>query len=144
MYLHRFFSYAFSLLAFTVSAFAQAIARPAGPLPNRSLSESSLVVKNAVIRKDGKPIDGLKLSQHDKEILSPSICVTRSGQFHILFVEKHSTSFALAVYHRMSGDNGATWTEAKNLSEDMPDIQTGRCVVLADGKDRVYAIWRTG
>jgi len=137
-------AYSFSFLSFVVGAFAQAIVRPAGPLPDRPLSQSPLVIKNAVIGKNGKPIDGLKLSQHDIEIVSPSICVAPNGHFHVAFVEKHRTTFAWAVYHRSSSDNGATWTEAKNLSEDMPDIQTGHCVVLADGKDRIYVIWRSG
>jgi len=133
-----------SILGFATGSFAQAIVRPAGPLPDRPLSQSPLVIKNAVIQKDGKPIDGTKLSQHDTEIHSPSICVAANGHYHVMYVEKHRTTYALAVYHRSSSDNGATWTEAKNLSEDMPDIQTGYCVVLADGKDRIYAIWRAG
>ncbi|HRE09010.1 MAG TPA: sialidase family protein [Opitutaceae bacterium] len=134
----------FSLLGLALGAFAQTPAKPAGSIPDRPLSQSPLVIKNAVMGKDGKPIDGVKLSQHDFEIHSPSICVAPNGQIHVTYVEKHRTTYALAVYHRSSSDKGATWTDAKNLSEEMPDIQTGYGVVLADGKDRIYAIWRAG
>jgi hypothetical protein len=63
---------------------------------------------------------------------------------HVAFVEQHSTTFAYAVYYRSSSDGGKTWTEAKNLSEDMPNFKVGRCVVLVDGGNRVYVVWRTG
>lgn len=131
------------LLGLTVGALVQPV-RSAGTIPDRPLNQSPLVIKNAVIQKDGKPIDGIKLSQHNFGIHSPSICVAGNGQYHIAFVEQHSNTFAYAVYHRSSSDQGATWSEAKNLSEDQANIHTGRCVVLADGKDRVYVIWRAG
>ena len=113
-------------------------------IPDRPLNQSALVVNNAVIQKNGKPVDGLKLSQHDMEIYSPSIAVAANGVIHVAFVEKHRTTYALAVYHRSSSDGGKTWTEAKNLSEDMPGIQVGRCFALIDGRDRLYVIWRAG
>ena len=113
-------------------------------IPDRPLAASSIVVKNAVIAKNGKPINGLKLSQHDTEIYSPSIAVAANGVIHIAFVEKHRTTYALAVYHRSSSDGGKTWTDAKNLSEDMPGIQVGRCYALVDAQQRVYIVWRAG
>jgi hypothetical protein len=113
-------------------------------IPDRPLNQSPIVVNNAVIQKNGKFIDGLKLSQHDTEIYSPSIAVAANGVIHVAFVEKHRTTYALAVYHRSSSDGGKTWTEAKNLSEDMPNIHVGRCVALVDGRDRLYVIWRAG
>ena len=117
---------------------------PLKPLPDRPLSESEIVLNNAVAAKNGKPIDGLKLSQHDIGIFSPSIAVGPDGKIHVAFVETHPNTFALAVYYRSSGDHGKTWTEAKNLSEDMPDIAVGRSTVLVDGRNRIYVIWRAG
>ena len=113
-------------------------------IPDRPLGKSPLVVNNAVIQRNGKPIDGLKLSQHDMEIYSPSIAVSAGGVIHAAFVEKHRVTYDLAVYHRSSADGGKTWTPAKNLSEDQPKIQVGLCYVLVDGRDRVYVIWRSG
>jgi hypothetical protein len=113
-------------------------------VPERPLNQSPLVVKNAVIQKDGKPINALKLSQHDTEIYSPSIAVSSTGVIHVSFVEKHRTTYALAAYHRSSSDGGKTWTPAKNLSEDMPRINVGRCLTIIDRSDRVYVIWRSG
>jgi hypothetical protein len=126
-------------------------ATPAAPpapvavkIPDQPLNKSSIVVKNAVIQKNGKPVNGIKLSQHDTEIYCPSLAVASNGVIHVAFIEKHRTTYALAAYHRSSSDGGKTWTEAKNLSEDMPDIQVGQCIVLVDGRDRVYVIWRAG
>ncbi len=113
-------------------------------IPVRPLSASAIVSNNAVIQKNGKPVDGLKLSQHDSDIFSPALAVAASGVIHAAFVEKHRTTYALAVYHRSSSDAGATWTEAKNLSEEMPGIQVGRCYVLVDARQRTYVIWRAG
>ncbi len=112
--------------------------------PAIPLNKSGIVVNNAVIQHNGKPVDGIKLSQHDTEIYTPSIAVAPNGTIHIAFVEKHRTTYALAVYHRSSSDGGKTWTEAKNLSEDMPNIQVGLCYALADAQGRVYIIWRAG
>lgn len=116
----------------------------AAKIPERPLGKSPIVVNNAVIQKNGKPINGIKLSQHDTEIYCPSVAVASNGIIHVAFVEKHRTTYALAAYHRSSSDGGKTWTEAKNLSEDMPGIQVGQCIVLVDGRDRVYVIWRAG
>ena len=127
----------------------QAAAQASDNLPLLPLGQSKLVVKGPggapiVAGKDGKGIDGIKLSQHDIAIGSPSIVVAPDGTLHVAFVESHRTTFAHAVYHRSSADGGKTWTEPKNLSEDLPGpgIDVGRCQVLADSRNRVYVIWR--
>ena len=117
-------------------------------VPLRPLDQSTLVVKAAdgtpiVANKNGSGIDGIKLSQHDVAIVSPSMAVAPDGTIHVAFVEKHRTTFANAIYHRFSTDGGKTWTEAKNFSEDMPNLEVGRCQVLADARNRVYVIWGT-
>ncbi len=118
-------------------------------VPNVPLDQSALVVRNAdgtlgVGQKDGKPIDGLKLSVHDNNEASPSIAVAPDGSIHVAFNETHGPPYQTAVYHRSSNDGGRTWTEAKNLSEDMVDLNIGRCLVIADAQGRVYVIWRAG
>jgi hypothetical protein len=118
-------------------------------IPFRPLEKSEIVAKGAngvlgVAQKDGTPVEGFKLSQHDMLIGSPSIAVAPDGTIHVAFVEQHSTTYAYAVYHRSSADGGKTWTEAENLSEDMPNIAVGRCQVLADSSNRIYVIWRAG
>jgi len=128
----------------------QAAAQAPSSAPLVLLEQSPLVVKDAagapvVADAAGKGIDGVKLSQHDMRIGSPSIAVAPDGSIHVAFVEQHRTSpFANFVYHRSSADGGKTWTEAKNLSEDMPNIDVGLCKVLADSHNRVYVIWRAG
>jgi hypothetical protein len=116
-------------------------------VPLRPLEQSGLVVKTldgalVVATKDGGGIDGVKLSQHDRLIASPSLAVAPDGTIHVAFLEQHRTTYANAIYHRSSSDGGKTWTEAKNLSEDMFDTQVGRCQVLADAHNRIYVIWR--
>jgi hypothetical protein len=112
-------------------------------IPLVPLEKSPLVVDGAVGQKNGKPVDGLKLSQHDRDIGSPSIVVAPDGGIHVAFVEQHRTTYATAVYHRSSADGGKTWTEARNLSEEMAGFAVGRSYVVADARGRVYVIWRT-
>ena len=118
-------------------------------VPLRPLDQSTLVVKAAdgtpiVANKNGSGIDGIKLSQHDTEIGSPSVAVAPDGTIHVAFVEQHRTTFARAIYYRGSTDGGKTWTEAKNLSEEIPGpgIDVNRCQVMVDSRNRVYVIWR--
>jgi hypothetical protein len=113
-------------------------------IPDVPLEKSAIVNNGAVSEKDGKSVNGIKLSQHDMLIGSPCIAAGADGVIHVAFVEQHRTTYALAVYYRSSADNGKTWTDAKNLSEDMPGINVGRCALLVDNQNRVYVIWRCG
>jgi hypothetical protein len=122
---------------------------PAAGPALRPLESSEIVMKGAkgellVGQKTGKGVDGVKLSQHDLEIGSPAMVVAPDGVIHVAFVEKHRTSYAYAIYHRSSSDGGKTWSEGKNLSEDMVGVGVGHCQVLADPANRVYVIWRAG
>ncbi len=93
----------------------------------------------------GQPADGVKLSQYDKTIVSPSIAVALDGTIHVAFIEKQAASpYAPFVYHRQSADGGKTWSEPKNVSEDMANYDVNDCKLLVDGKDRVYVVWQTG
>jgi hypothetical protein len=120
---------------------------PAADVPMQPLENSPIVSKNAkgafaVALKNGPP---LKLSRHDSDIHNPSVTVAPDGSIHVAFVERMAQSpFSYSVYHRSSRDGGKSWTEAKNLSEVMPDYQIGNAQVIADGTGRVYVIWRTG
>ena len=117
--------------------------------PLVALERSDLVSKDPqgallVADKTGRGVDGIKLSQHDRGIASPSIAVAPDGTIHVTFVESHRTTYAYAVYHRSSSDGGKTWTEAKNLSEEMVNFDVGQSQVLVDSHDRVYVIWHAG
>jgi hypothetical protein len=117
-------------------------------IPLRPLEKSALVVKAAdgtpiVANKNGSGIDGIKLSQYDVAISSPSVSVAPDGNIQVAFVEQHPSTFANAVYHRSSSDGGKTWTEAKNLSEDMVNVDVARSQLLVDARNRVYVIWES-
>jgi hypothetical protein len=125
-------------------------ASPASDVPLRPLENSDLVAKApdgtlAIAQKNGKPIDGVKLSQHDRLILSPRVAVTADGTIHVAFTEQSEVfPFPLFVYYRQSTDGGKSWSDAKNLSEDMANVPVGECTLLADAGDRVYVIWHCG
>jgi hypothetical protein len=124
---------------------AQALA--ASNIPIQPIEKSPYVNKAAdgtlaVATKDGAPVEGTKLSQHDMEIGSPWLAVGPDGVIHLVFVEKHRTTYALAVYYRSSSDTGKPWSEAKNLTEEMPGFGIGRCQVLVDAQNRVYVFFR--
>ena len=128
---------------------AQAPAAPLRDIPLQPLEKSELVRKGAdgslgVEGKNGKPVDGIKLSTHDREEGSPGIAVAPDGSIHVVFNEMHGPPYQTAVYHRSSTDGGRTWSDAKNLSEDQADLHVGRCLIVADRADRVYVIWRSG
>ena len=98
-----------------------------------------------IAQKDGKPYDGVKISNYDKDIFSPQIGCASDGTIHVAFVERmEAAPYTYFVFHRQSSDGGATWSELKNLSEDMPGINIGTCQLCIDGQDRVFVIWRTG
>ena len=96
----------------------------------------------AVAAANGSPIDGIKISKHDTNIQSPSIVVAPNGVIHVAFLGQQARGTECAIYHRSSADGGNTWSEAKNLSEVMPELSVGSCQVAADSAGRVYVIWR--
>lgn len=136
-----------------VPAVAATPVPPASVLPAnvavQPVEQSTIVAPNAdgslgVGLKDGTPVDGVTISRHNMAIGSPSLAVAPDGSIHAVFNEQHGPPFEMSIYHRQSADGGKSWSEAKNLSEDMPDIHVGRCVGIADAKGRVYVIWRAG
>ena len=142
------FGFAMWLAASLLVGIAGAASLPQAPI--QPIENSDIVSKGpdgvpGVMKKDGTPINGLKLSQHDSLVLSPNIAVASDGAIHVAFIERQVESpFSLFVYHRESTDGGRTWSEAKNLSEDMPNFPVGYCHLLVDGKDRIYVTWRAG
>jgi len=135
-------------MTLALAAGVQAADSPAGSI--RALQNSAIVSRGpdgqlAVMKKDGTPINGLKLSQYDALIDSPNIAAGADGVIHVAFIERQLASpFTLFVYHRQSADGGKSWSEPKNLSEDMPNIAVGGCRLLVDARNRVYVVWRSG
>ena len=142
------FGFVTGLVACLLTGIAGAASLPDAQI--QPIENSDIVTRGSdglpgVMKKDGTPINGLKLSQHDTLVLSPNIAVACDGAIHVAFIERQVESpFSLFVYHRESIDGGKTWSEAKNLSEDMPGFAVGYCNLLVDGRDRVYVTWRVG
>ena len=136
------------LMTVALAGVAQAGDPPAvsmRPLQNSDIVSRGTDGQLAVMKKNGTPINGLKLSQYDALIDSPNIAVGADGVIHVAFIERQAASpFAPFVYHRQSADGGKSWSEPKNLSEDMPNIAVGGCRLLVDSQNRVYVIWRSG
>jgi hypothetical protein len=137
-------------LLMTVALVAGAQVGDSPAVPIRPLQNSDIVSRGAdgqlaVMKKNGTPINGLKLSQYDALIDSPNIAVGSDGVIHVAFIERQAASpFTLFVYHRQSADGGKSWSEPENLSEDMPNIAVAGCRLLVDSRNRVYVIWRSG
>lgn len=116
---------------------------PMQPLASSSLVNTNAAGQPALMDKSGKPIDGVPLSKHNKDIFSPSIAVGRDGVIHVAFCEGQAVApYAYFVYYRSSSDGGVTWSETKNLSEIVPDNPISRCQVLVDSANRVYVVYR--
>lgn len=100
--------------------------------------------KAGTVDASGKPVDGIKLSKHDRDVQCPSIAVGTDGTIHVAFVEEQEVSpYAYYAYYTSSTDGGATWSDPKNLTEIDLGKQAGFCQMVVDGKNRVYVIWRT-
>ncbi|MEW6153346.1 MAG: hypothetical protein AB1673_05045 [Actinomycetota bacterium] len=58
----------------------------------------------------------------------PQMGVTREGSIHIVYNRNPTPELVghSEVYHRASYDGGATWTEARNLTDDDPSIYAGQ------------------
>ena len=88
---------------------------------------------------------GVALSRYNSDIQPPSVCVAPNGTIHVAFIEQRASApFTVSVYHRASSDGGKTWSEAKNLSEVLPEYKVGVVKVAADSAGRVYVIFNTG
>ncbi len=128
----------------TIAPVVQPPATPLQPLENSELVRKGADGSLEVEGRNGKPVDGIKLSTHDQEEGSPGIAVAPDGTIHVVFNELHGPPMEWAVYHRSSTDGGRTWSEPKNLSEDPNGLHVGRCLIVADRANRIYVIWRTG
>lgn len=88
-----------------------------------------------------KPADLVKLSQFG-HAGSCSMAVAGDGTIHAVFSDFKEYGKPAFLYYRSSKDDGATWSDAKVLSDDESVLSAGFCRVLIDGKGRVYAIWK--
>ena len=66
----------------------------------------------------------------------------RTARFTAVFTDSPEYGKAPYVYYASSTDNGVTWSDPKNLSDDDSGIAAGFCRVAVDGKGRVYAVWK--
>jgi len=143
----------------TVTQAASHPATPTAPpvqqtaMPKQTQSAAFPLASSAIVRANkygglsvaspsGAPIDGVKISKHDTDIQSPCIVVAPDGVIHVAFREQQARGIECDIYYRSSADGGKSWSEAKNLSEVIPDLNVGGCQIAADGAGRVYVVWR--
>ena len=84
----------------------------------------------------------VKLTKYDKVVASPQIATGRDGTIHVAFVEATKPGIEDFVFDRSSTDGGKSWTETKNLSEDMPGRTVGPVRLAVNRQGSVYAVWR--
>jgi hypothetical protein len=89
----------------------------------------------------GKPQEMVKLSKYNLAEYC-DLAVGSNGVLHVVFNDSPDTSKPTYLYYRASTDGGATWSEAKNLSDDESGRVASFCRVVMDAKGRVYAIWK--
>lgn len=87
-------------------------------------------------------VGGVKLSQYDKAQYC-DLCVGADGTIHAVYNESPVNGKPNYLYYRASTDGGATWSEAKNLSDDESGDAASYARIIADGKGRVYAVWKS-
>ena len=71
-----------------------------------------------------------------------SIATGLDGTIHALFTDSRKYGSPHYVYYRASADGGATWSDAKNLSDDESGLGTSWCQIKVDAAGRAYAIWK--
>ena len=89
----------------------------------------------------GAPGEMVKLSKYKMSEYC-DLAATPNGTLHAIFNDSPDYSKPTYVYYRSSTDGGATWSDAKNLSDDESGHVATFCRLVADGKGRVYAIWK--
>jgi hypothetical protein len=91
--------------------------------------------------KPGQPKAMTKLSTFDHAEFC-DIGVGADGTLHAVFTDQPQYTNPRYVYYRASTDGGKTWSDAKNLSDDESGHGASYAHVIADGKGRVYVIWK--
>lgn len=71
-----------------------------------------------------------------------SLAQAPDGTLHAIYTDQPDGLRNSYLYYRASTDNGATWSEPKNLSDDESGLSCYFDQVRVDGKGRVYAIWK--
>lgn len=64
------------------------------------------------------------------------------GVLHAIFTEQPDHGKPFYVYYRASTDGGKTWSDSKNLSDDESGHDAGFARAIADGKGRIYVVWK--
>ncbi len=70
------------------------------------------------------------------------VLVAADGAVHSVFTERPAHGKPEYVYHRTSRDNGKTWTEPKNLSDDESGQAASFTRLVQDAQGRIYCVWK--
>jgi hypothetical protein len=89
----------------------------------------------------GKPAEMVKLSTFGYAGYC-SLATAADGTLHAIYTDAKAYGKPHYVYYRTSKDEGATWTEPKNLSDDESGAGASWCQIKIDGSGRAYAIWK--
>ncbi len=82
------------------------------------------------------------LTRYNLDVGSPQVAVSRDGTINVAYVEATKPGIENFVFYRSSSNGGKSWSESKNLSEDIAGRTVGPVRLTVDGAGRVYAIWR--
>ncbi|MBI5832943.1 MAG: hypothetical protein HZB16_11660 [Armatimonadetes bacterium] len=90
---------------------------------------------------DGQPVKPVRLSALGGCQYADTLAA-RDGSLHAVFNERADSSHAYYLYYRASSDGGATWSPAKNLSDDESGRTASYARLAQDAAGRIYAVWK--
>lgn len=65
-----------------------------------------------------------------------------NGMLNAIYTERPAVSQPAYVYYRASTDDGRTWSQPANLSDDQSGRDASWARVLVDGRGRTYVLWK--
>jgi len=70
------------------------------------------------------------------------VLAAADGTLHTVYTERPAYGKPEYAYHRTSKDDGKTWSEPKNLSDDESGNSAGFTRLVQDGQGRIYCVWK--
>ncbi|HEY1174069.1 MAG TPA: sialidase family protein [Verrucomicrobiae bacterium] len=70
------------------------------------------------------------------------VLVGADGTIHSVYTERPAYGKPEYLYYRTSKDNGKTWSEVKNLSDDESGHSASYMRLVQDGAGRIYCVWK--
>jgi hypothetical protein len=92
---------------------------------------------------DWKPVGPVVLSDPaNPDVLAADVALTPDNALHAVYSERNQATGAFLLYHRVSRDGGANWSDRTDLSGFDRETGAGYHRLLVDGAGRLYVVWK--